>query len=83
MISIENSLTINKCGFTFDLLNCYREWKNRSADASGGTMNHCIWNNSFITDIGIVPTVLSATSTWKLSPISYSIVPSLQNSDVK
>ena len=52
VISIENSLTINKCGFTFDLLNCYREWKNRSADASGGTMDHCIWNNSFITDIG-------------------------------
>ena len=52
MISIENSLTINKCGFMYDLLNCYREWKNKSAEASGGTVDHCIWNNSFITDIG-------------------------------
>ena len=52
VISIENSLTINKCGFMYDLLNCYREWKNKSAEASGGTVDHCIWNNSFITDIG-------------------------------
>ena len=52
VISIENSLTLNNSGFMPDLLNCYTEWKIKSAEASGGTQDHCIWSNSVITDIG-------------------------------
>ena len=52
VISIENSLTLNNSGFMPDLLNCYTEWKIKSAEASGGTQDYCIWSNSVITDIG-------------------------------
>jgi len=52
VISIENALTCNNSGFVMDLINYYTEWKNRSAEVSGGTVDHCIWSNLFITDIG-------------------------------
>ncbi len=51
-ISIENGLARKNCNFTQNLLDCYTEWKARSAAAASRTIDHCIWANSRITDIG-------------------------------
>ncbi len=51
-ISIENGLARRKCHFTQNLLDCYTEWKTRTAASSSSTMDHCIWANCNITDIG-------------------------------
>ena len=51
-ISVENKLSSKNSGFTYDLLNCYYEWKINAAVAGNGTVDHCIWGNNMITDIG-------------------------------
>ena len=35
-----------------DILSCYREWKVRVVTARDGCMNHVVWANNKITDIG-------------------------------
>ena len=40
------------CHFTQDVLNCYTEWKISSANAALGSIDHCVWSNPAITDIG-------------------------------
>lgn len=52
IISIENNLVKNDCYFAHDMLSCYSEWKTGAAARTNGSINHCIWKNSLITDIG-------------------------------
>ena len=51
-ISVENGLAKINCLFTQDVLNCYTEWKISSANAALGSIDHCVWSNPAITDIG-------------------------------
>ena len=51
-ISIENRLVKNGCHFASDLLDCYYNWKIGAAARTGGSINHCIWQNALITDVG-------------------------------
>ena len=51
-ISIENTLTSNNCKIVQDVLLCYREWKNKVVLARGRCINHIVWANDKITDIG-------------------------------
>ena len=51
-ISVENGLAKINCHFTQDVLNCYTEWKISSANAALGSIDHCVWSNPAITDIG-------------------------------
>ena len=53
VISIENGLVGNKTySFMADLLCCFAEWKKARAEACDSSINHCIWGNHLITDIG-------------------------------
>ena len=52
IISIENGLVKNGCHYASDLLSCYSEWKKGAAARTSGSINHCIWQNVLITDIG-------------------------------
>ena len=52
LISIENGLVKSRCILTSDLLNCYWSWKEAAAKRYGGSVNHCVWNNRLITDVG-------------------------------
>ena len=53
MISIENGLVKNKLFlYTSDLLNSYQDWKSKTAEARDVSINHCIWANKNITDVG-------------------------------
>ena len=51
-ISIENTLTSNNCKIVQDVLLCYREWKNKVVLSRGVCINHIVWANDKITDIG-------------------------------
>ena len=51
-ISIENALTRDNCKITKDILMCYTEWKTKVANARGECINHIVWANKEITDIG-------------------------------
>ena len=51
-ISVENGLAKTNCLFTQDVLNCYSEWKISSANAALSSIDHCVWSNPVITDIG-------------------------------
>ena len=51
-ISIENALASEKFRIVCDILFCYREWKVRVVTARDGCMNHVVWENNKITDIG-------------------------------
>lgn len=54
IICIENGLLANnnRGGFSENLLNSYQEWKSKCSIAGECTINHCIWGNDKITDIG-------------------------------
>ena len=52
-ISIENGLTKKPSFYyTLDLLNSYQDWKHRTSAAREATINHCVWANTSITDVG-------------------------------
>ena len=51
-ICFENGLVETKYSFTHDLIRCYNEWKEASAKLKNKCINHCIWFNSSIKDIG-------------------------------
>ena len=51
-LCIENSLVKRGCNFTQDLLTCYSKWREAAAEKLGGSVNHCVWGNSRITDVG-------------------------------
>ena len=51
-ICFENCLVDRVYAFTFDLVQCYIEWKSKVAVANNKCINHCIWGNSSIRDIG-------------------------------
>ena len=51
-ICFENLLTFKHFTFTYNLLDAYREWKDRTSIATKKCINHCIWGNNLITDIG-------------------------------
>ena len=52
-ISIENGLTKKPSFYyTLDLLNSYQDWKSRASEAREATINHCVWANPSITDVG-------------------------------
>ena len=53
IISIENGL-IKSSSFVFtqDLLAAYQDWKNKTASSRGVSINHCVWANPNITDVG-------------------------------
>ena len=51
-ICFENGLVSDVFSFTFDLVQCYLNWKNTTAKSTNACINHCIWGNSLITDIG-------------------------------
>ena len=51
-ISIENGLASKRYRIVSDILSCYREWKVRVVTARDGCMNHVVWANNKITDIG-------------------------------
>ncbi|XP_063692485.1 uncharacterized protein LOC134824508 [Bolinopsis microptera] len=48
----KNGLAKTNCHFTQDVLNCYTEWKISSVNAALGSIDHCVWYNQAITDIG-------------------------------
>jgi hypothetical protein len=52
IVSIETSGVNVKYKFTEDLLSCFAEWKTASAAAREGSINHCVWANKAITDVG-------------------------------
>ena len=51
-ISMENALTKLKNKVVNDILMCYTEWKNKVSYVKGSCINHIIWVNDKITDIG-------------------------------
>ena len=51
-IAIENGLASKRYRIFSDILSCYREWKVRVVTARDGCMNHVVWANYKITDIG-------------------------------
>ena len=51
-ISMENALTKLKNKVVNDILMCYTEWKNKVSYVKGSCINHIIWANDKITDIG-------------------------------
>ena len=51
-ICFENCLAPKTHSFTYDLINCYVEWKNTSANVNENCINHCVWGNRLVTDIG-------------------------------
>ena len=65
-ICFENGLVNRVHSFTHDLVNSYSEWKNNSAKFNDKCINHCIWENGLITDIG--------SKLWVPKLINYNIV---------
>ena len=51
-ICFENGLVNSKFSFTYDLINCYINWREIAGHASNRCIDYCIWGNSRITDIG-------------------------------
>ena len=51
-ICFENLLVSRNYTFTFDLMDAFKDWKNRSARVGKKCINHCVWGNNLITDIG-------------------------------
>ena len=51
-ICFENSLISPTFTFTHQLINCYIEWKQTASKNLNACINHCVWGNSSITDIG-------------------------------
>ena len=51
-ISIEKGLASERFRIVSDILSCYREWKVRVVTARDWCMNHVVWANNKITDIG-------------------------------
>ena len=51
-ICFENLLVSDRNTFTSDLLHCYSEWKEAVAKCNNKCIDHCIWGNKAITDIG-------------------------------
>ena len=51
-ICFEKRLVDSKHYHAYDFLDCYWDLKNRAAEATGKCINHCVWQNSLITDIG-------------------------------
>ena len=52
-ISIENGLQ-DGCSldFTTDLLGAYQDWKSKASIAHSTSIDHCVWKNKCITDVG-------------------------------
>ena len=48
----ENGLVSREYSFTYDLIQCYVEWKDKTAKINNKCIDHCIWDNCSITDIG-------------------------------
>ena len=51
-ICFENGLVNSAYSFTDDLVQCYADWKSTAAKYNTVCINHCIWGNNLITDIG-------------------------------
>ena len=51
-ICFENGLVDKSYTFTYDLVQCFTDWKNKAAVVNNKCINHCIWGNENITDIG-------------------------------
>ena len=51
-ICFENLLVLDKYSFTSDLIHCFADWKENVAKSNSKCINHCIWGNKAITDIG-------------------------------
>ena len=51
-ICFENGLVNSEFCFTQDLIRSYIDWKELSSNINNKCINHCIWSNKFITDIG-------------------------------
>ena len=51
-ISVESRLVKRGCNYTTDLISCFNQWKEEAATRLGGSVNHCVWGNERITDIG-------------------------------
>ena len=52
IISIENNLLIQNKGWVHDLVDCYKDWKNRAAFARKSSINWCVWSNERIPPSG-------------------------------
>ena len=52
IICFESGLVNSKYAFTADLVKSLSDWKIKSAENKGTCINHCVWGNSAITDIG-------------------------------
>ena len=64
-ICFENSLIKPNFSFTYDLIDCYVHWKETAAKQTQSCINHCIWGNSLIKDIG--------SKMWNIALINYNI----------
>ena len=51
-IAVKNALTYKKYTITKDVLDCYTEWKEKVSNAKESCINHVVWSNKKITDIG-------------------------------
>ena len=51
-ICFENLLVYDKYTFTSDLIHSYSDWKENVSESYSKCINHCIWGNRAITDIG-------------------------------
>ena len=51
-ICFENGLISPIFSFSFDLINCYLHWKDTASKNLNCCINHCIWGNKSIKDIG-------------------------------
>ena len=51
-ISVENALTCEKSVIVKNILTTYVQWKNKIVNVKGTCLNHAVWANKSITDIG-------------------------------
>ena len=51
-ICFENGLVHSTYSFTYDLIHCYIKWKEKAAKVRDKCINHCVWGNQNIKDIG-------------------------------
>ena len=67
LISIENSLVKRNCMFACDLVKCYKEWKTKAIEKSGGSENLCVWGSRVLTGMWNKPL-------WNISLINRGIL---------
>ena len=51
-ISVENALTCEKSVIVKNFLTTFVQWKNKIVNVKGTCLNHVVWANKSITDIG-------------------------------